>query len=92
MTQQHLPLDCHAGLAAEKPGELFVAVTEGTAALVEHLQHAHNPAIVVGQGHGEQVAGAEAAAAVELGIETRVGIGVGQIHDAAAAGHLPGDP
>ncbi len=65
---------------------------ERPAALVQHLQHAEMLAGPVDDRHVEQVAGAEARPPIDLRIEQRVGIGVGDVEHLAAGKGRAGDP
>ncbi len=65
---------------------------EGAIALVQHLQHADAPAQLVEHGHAEHAVGVVAGVAVDLGIEARVGVGVGDVDDAPPVKHSPAMP
>ena len=92
VVEEPLPLDRDPRLAAEKPRDLLVATVERAAPLVEQLQHADRRLVVVGEPHGEHAPCAEAARPVELLVEPRIGVGVGEVHEPAGLGHGPREP
>jgi len=89
--EQPLPLDRHARLASQKSGDLLVAVVERAGPLVEELEHPDRGVVVAGEPHGQHAPGPKAARAVDVGIEPRVGVRVGQIDHDARRGHRSGD-
>jgi hypothetical protein len=84
----------------QRGGQLHVGAVEGAAHAVEHLQHADQRAAAVEQGQRQDRAGAKPARPVDLGVEARVGVGVGDLDhlvrggavadDAAAPAHVDG--
>lgn len=80
------------GLDGEDSGDGFVGGVEGGGGVfVEDLGDAFEGAAGGEEGDGEDVAGAVAGAFVELWVEARVGVGVGDVEDLACAGGLAGD-
>ena len=73
------PLQGDAGLGGQRLGETHFVFPEGARAAVEHLNRAHHAALVVVQGHGQDVPRAPSGLAVHVGVESRVRVGVGHV-------------
>src|SRR4051794_15359284 len=84
-------LDGQGRRAGERGERLFVVRVESSAALVQDLEDADDDPILGPHRDREHVACLEPGATVDVWVEARVGVGIGEINTLARAGHGPGD-
>ena len=75
----------------DRLGQLQIGLAERPRPLVQHLGDADRVAVAVAQRHAQDIAGAVAGAAVDLRVEARVLVGVGDDLGGAGAEHRAGD-
>lgn len=89
--KEHLALDGDAGERAEDGGGLFVVGIEGVSLFVEDLKDPDEITVVPDEGEGDHVACPETGFLVDVGIESGIGVSVGDVDDASGLGGFSGD-
>jgi hypothetical protein len=84
-------LDGDARLGGEGGQQPLVVGREHARMLVHHLSHADDRSFLVADRHAEDRAGAEPRALIELGVEQRVAVRIGDVEGLARRRHAPCD-
>ena len=76
----------------ERIEDAFVFGGERAGALVEYLEYPHDPPVPVFHRHAEYRPGPIACDSVDVGVEPRVEIGIGDVQRVTGCRHVTGDP